>query len=421
MEISQSSSSVFFVGKIFTLAPFSVQKNSKGVFIIEKSLSFIVYSSSVILTMVFLTYHGLLHDANSKIPIRMKSATSKVVTALDVSVVVFATLTGTLSGIFGLNKTKELNTRLHKVDEIIGLKTTKQARWKVIILLSLPMLFITVLLALDIGTWLRVASTMKIKANDDTDVNIRWYFPFYGLYVVLTVSHISFANTILGLRKRFQGLNRLLRSSFLATDRLNYSQVINKIKVTAVQTNATNIVLGSSLASECYKINGKTKALLLKLLAECHESLGKCVRLSASYYGMTILFILVSCFLHLLATAYFLLIEIFTNNDNGFIWLQILWLIFHGSRLIAVVEPCHRLQMESVTTIHIICEIERSIHDSILAEEVKKFWQQLLVFEPRFSACGLCRFMVDRGILASIFSGIATYLVILIQFQKTNG
>lgn len=85
---------------------------------------------------------------------------------------------------------------------------------------------------------------------------------------------------------------------------------------------------------------------------------------------MAILIILVSCFLHLLATAYFLLIEIFSKKDSGYVWLQVLWIIFHASRLLAVVEPCHRLTKESTKTIHIVCEIERAIHDSILAEEV---------------------------------------------------
>lgn len=45
----------------------------------------------------------------------MKSATSKVVTALDVSVVVMAISAGVLCGIVGFKATKTLNTRLHKV------------------------------------------------------------------------------------------------------------------------------------------------------------------------------------------------------------------------------------------------------------------------------------------------------------------
>lgn len=46
---------------------------------------------------------------------RMKSATSKVVTALDVSVVVMAIVSGVYCGLFSLNDTLELNSRLTKV------------------------------------------------------------------------------------------------------------------------------------------------------------------------------------------------------------------------------------------------------------------------------------------------------------------
>ncbi|XP_073813211.1 gustatory receptor 43a isoform X2 [Musca autumnalis] len=420
MEISEHSISIFFLSKVFTLAPYSLQKNAKGLYIIEKSVTFMFYSSSIMLLLVFLTYRGLLYDANSNVPIRMKSATSKVVTALDVSVVVLATATGTFCGIAGLNKTRELNGRLRKVDETInGFKDLKRERIKALILLAGPMLTITILLGLDIGTWLRKAAGMKIHDDDDTDTNIKWFIPFYSLYLVLTALHVSFANTTLGLWKRYKGLNRLLRTSFLPHVRVKEPQMSKNPKITTVKANATVNSTASSLASESYQQNGKAKSSLLKLLAENHESLGKCVKLVSSFYGMAILIVLVSCFLHLLATAYFLLLELFSNNESGFVWLQVLWIIFHASRLLAVVEPCHRLCVESSQTIHIICEVERTIHDSILAEEVKKFWQQLLIHEPRFSACGLC--LVDRNILAAMFSGIATYLVILIQFQKTNG
>jgi len=45
----------------------------------------------------------------------MKSATSKVVTALDVSVVVMAIVSGVYCGLFSLNDTLELNARLSRV------------------------------------------------------------------------------------------------------------------------------------------------------------------------------------------------------------------------------------------------------------------------------------------------------------------
>lgn len=47
----------------------------------------------------------------------MKSATSKVVTASDVSVVVLAVVAGVYCGLFGLRATQELNSRLNRVSQ----------------------------------------------------------------------------------------------------------------------------------------------------------------------------------------------------------------------------------------------------------------------------------------------------------------
>lgn len=115
---------------------------------------------------------------------------------------------------------------------------------------------------------------------------------------------------------------------------------------------------------------------------------------------MAVLFILVSCLLHLVATAYFLFLEMLNKRDNGYVWVQMLWIIFHFLRLLMVVEPCHLAARESRKTIQIVCEIERKVYEPILAEEIKKFWQQLLVVDAEFSASGLCR--VNRTILTSV-------------------
>ncbi|XP_033251167.1 gustatory receptor for sugar taste 43a-like [Drosophila miranda] len=115
MEISQPSIGIFYISKMLALAPYATRKNSKGQYEIRRSWIFTVYSASLTVTLVFLTYRGLLFDANSKIPVRMKSATSKVVTALDVSVVVLAVVSGVYCGLFSLRETLELNARLYRV------------------------------------------------------------------------------------------------------------------------------------------------------------------------------------------------------------------------------------------------------------------------------------------------------------------
>ncbi|XP_034107671.1 gustatory receptor for sugar taste 43a [Drosophila sulfurigaster albostrigata] len=426
MEISEPSIGIFYVSKLLALAPYSAQKNSKGQLEIRRSWIFTIYSASLCVILVFLTYRGLLFDANSKIPVRMKSATSKVVTASDVSVVVLAIVAGVYCGLFGLRATQELNMRLHRIDSTLSAYNNyRRDRWRAFGMASISLIVIGILLGLDVWTWVRMAQQMNINKSD-TELNVQWYIPFYSLYFILTGLHIHFANTAYGLGRRYGRLNLMLRTSYLGDK--SYTSASNLVKVNTVRTINFNPMMPTALHASLTKLNGemlanesaaKNKSLVIRAMADNHESLGKCVRLLSSSYGIAVLFILVSCLLHLVATAYFLFLEMLNKRDNGYVWVQMLWIIFHFLRLLMVVEPCHLAARESRKTIQIVCEIERKVYEPILAEEAKKFWQQLLVVDADFSASGLCR--VNRTILTSFASAIATYLVILIQFQKTNG
>ncbi|XP_020712583.1 gustatory receptor for sugar taste 43a isoform X2 [Ceratitis capitata] len=421
MEITEPTLCIFYVNKFLALAPFSVRRNSKGALDIRRSVMFSVYSGSLCLIMVILTYQGLLFDANSQVPVRMKSATSKVVTALDVSVVVLACSAGVGCGLLGYRATRELNTRLRKIDDSMhSYSNFKRDRTMAILMMVLPLTAITSILGLDLSTWLRFAIGVRTP-QDDTELNVQWYIPFYSLYFILTGLQINFANTAFGLGRRFRRLNVMLRNSFLKDN--NQKDAPMKPPITTVKVVSQHpLALHQSLAkltNDTLQGSGKQKVNLLRLLEENHESLGKCMRLVSNSHGFAVLFILVSCLLHLVATSYFLFLELLSKKDSGMVWLQVLWIIFHALRLILVVEPCHLATVESKKTIQIVCEIERKIHDPILAEEVKKFWQQLLVVDVEFSASGLCR--VNRTLLTSFSSAICTYLVILIQFQNTNG
>ncbi|XP_043866956.1 gustatory receptor for sugar taste 43a isoform X1 [Drosophila mojavensis] len=431
MEISETNIGIFYVSKLLALAPYSAKKNSKGQLEITRSWLFSIYSVCLCLIMVFLTYRGLLFDANSNIPVRasfrMKSATSKVVTASDVSVVVLAIVTGVYCGMFGLRATQELNTRLDKIDSTLSpYNNVKKDRWRAYAMATVSLIVIGILLGLDVGTWVRMAQEMNIS-DEDTELNVQWYIPFYSLYFILTGLHINFANTAYGLGRRYKRLNQMLRTSYLSADK-SYGNATNLVKVSTVKSISFKPMMPMALHASLTKLNTETlpnesatknKSLLIRAMADNHESLGKCVRLLSRFYGIAVLFILVSCLLHLVATAYFLFLEMLNKRDNGYVWVQMLWIIFHFLRLLMVVEPCHLAAREARKTIQIVCEIERKVFEPILVEETKKFWQQLLVDDAEFSASGLCR--VNRTILTSFASAIATYLVILIQFQKTNG
>ncbi|KAH8267140.1 hypothetical protein KR018_010827 [Drosophila ironensis] len=450
MEISEPSIGIFYISKVLALAPYATRRNSKSQLEIRRSWLFTIYSAVLTVVMVFLTYRGLLFDANSEIPVRasfrMKSATSKVVTALDVSVVVMAIVSGVYCGLFSLNDTLELNARLIKIDNTLNAYNNfSRDRWRALGMAVASLGTIALLVGLDVGTWMRIAQEMSIPQSD-TELNVQWYIPFYSLYFVLTGLQINFANTAYGLGRRFRRLNLMLTCSFLGEakdcsskkpQKVNAVKTISMMPTNTLHSSLTklnsetlpNVSAGEKAAASSLILNvellklvpfpAKNKGLLLKAMADSHESLGKCVHLLSNSFGIAVLFILVSCLLHLVATAYFLFLELLNTRDYGYLWVQVLWIVFHLLRLLMVVEPCHLAARESRKTIQIVCQIERKVHEPILAEAVKKFWQQLLVVDADFSACGLCR--VNRTILTSFSSAIATYLVILIQFQRTNG
>ncbi|XP_055904176.1 gustatory receptor for sugar taste 43a isoform X2 [Eupeodes corollae] len=418
MEINETTIGVFYISKILALAPFSFTKNSKGKIEIRRSITFAFYSISLILIMIFLTYRGLLFDANSKIPVRMKSATSKVVTALDVSVVVMSTTSGVICGLVGLKSTQELNKRLQQIDvNLQSFVSPRKERFRAYLMVFVALLFISVLLGLDVWTWFRVAKDMKID-EEDTDMNVQWYIPFYSLYYILTGLHISIAHTTFGVGRRYRRLNITLRKIFLSDEKLHNVPKLYK-KVTVLKTinnELNNSTVIKKPNADTYSV---TNSNIIESLAGIHESLGFCVQNISSAYGFAVLTMLVSCLLHLVATAYFLFLEFLNNKNSVYSWLQVLWIIFHSSRLLMIVEPCHLTTVESRQTISILCQINRGPHDTTLTESIRLFWQQLLADKATFSALGLCK--VDRQILTSISAAIATYLVILIQFQKSNG
>lgn len=114
---------------------------------------------------------------------------------------------------------------------------------------------------------------------------------------------------------------------------------------------------------------------------------------SERVFGMTLLIMLASCLLHLVATSYFLFFELL--NDPVFVCtkemqsqiplcnyccffspstqdmfvasLQLLWCCFHVSRLLLIVEPCHMATTEVLLlnrnwlsidySYHIYCEL----------------------------------------------------------------
>uniref|UniRef100_A0A182WAT1 Gustatory receptor n=1 Tax=Anopheles minimus TaxID=112268 RepID=A0A182WAT1_9DIPT len=428
MEISEPTKVVFYVSRIFGLAPYVVKRTSRGQIVdYKRNVFLIVYSVCLVFCLAGLTYKGIFFDVTSKKPIRMKTATSKVVTILDVSVVVSACICGTLSGIWGLHFVRELNRRLIEADEILSVYVKEcnrnlRQRRKGILMLGLVCFIITGALSLDIWVWYRIADKIK-KENSNSSANVLGYFPFYCLYYILMMFHVLFAQAALGIGNRYRHLNVALYEMFPEFYRTPHIEIssISSINLDPEKHGSIDIEIRKCVANVAHGFQKKripTPKKIIEDLAEIHASLSYCIVLVSKTFGIALLAVLGSCLLHLVATSYFLMVELVGDKDAVFAWIQALWLFIHIFRFLLTIEPCHITNVESNRTITIISNLRRSCKDVELIDSINMFWQQLIASNFSFTACGLCT--IDRRIITSYCGAIATYLVILIQFKEAD-
>ncbi|XP_055625785.1 gustatory receptor for sugar taste 43a isoform X2 [Toxorhynchites rutilus septentrionalis] len=426
MEISESTRAVFFVSRVFGLAPYVVKKTSKGQIVdYKRNLFLVIYGLCVVFCLAGLTFKGIFLDINSKKPIRMKTATSKVVTTLDVSVVVSACICGVFCGVYGLPYVRELNQRLNEADDMLSVyvKADKQSKEKRkgLTMLALVGVIITGALALDIWVWYRIAQKVK-KENQDSGANVLGYCPFYALYYILMMFHVLFAQSALGISSRFRHLNIALYHVLPESSKIPVIEITSASSINNVSErmdNAKEQKKGLTAISHAGHTSSiMTSNRMIEDLAYIHASLSTAVILVSNTFGVALLAVLGSCLLHLVATSYFLMVELVGDKDAVFSWIQALWLFIHIFRFLLTVEPCHLTNVESRRTMSIVCNLMRTCKDMLAKERLESFWRQLVGNNSVFTACGLCT--IDRHIITSYCGAITTYLVILIQFKEAD-
>ncbi|CAO1441570.1 unnamed protein product [Diamesa serratosioi] len=405
MEISETTKFTFYLTRFFGLAPYKIFKKHQNSKIIsyQKSLPLVFYSVVIVLLIVILTFRGIFLDAKSKTPIRMTTATAKVVVFMDIMVVVLVCMAGLCCGINNLKTTQDFNQRLQDVDHILDIYASsnpKQEKIKSFALMTSVGLALILVTGLDNFAWIRNAQKVEDESGDVVYENVLGYIPFYILYYMMLTLQLVFAQTALGLGRRYSRLNNGLKN--------------------ILKTGETCLCGFIHFMSNAFAGGSNILASQIERLSETHDTLDKAVNCVSQTFGPALLAIVGSCLLHLVATSYFFLIEILGQRDTFFAYIQFLWLLFHCFRLMLCIEPCHVTYVEARNTITIVCDLMRNVQDPCLQETLKMFWRQLLAHETTFTACGMMT-KIDRQILTSFLAALATYLIILMQFQKADG
>ncbi|XP_063368357.1 gustatory receptor for sugar taste 43a-like [Cydia amplana] len=159
----------------------------------------------------------------------------------------------------------------------------------------------------------------------------------------------------------------------------------------------------------------------IRRLALSHERISELMRQLNASNGVFLMFVLMSTFIRLVLTPYYLL-ERFDHDERILyeLLLQINWSLFHVITLLLTIEPCHWTQEQRERTqvllthliVHLAPKSER------LSKELDQFAKQILLSNAKYMPLGV--YALARPLMATILGGVTTYLVIIIQFQKIS-
>ncbi|XP_047999599.1 gustatory receptor for sugar taste 43a-like [Leguminivora glycinivorella] len=158
---------------------------------------------------------------------------------------------------------------------------------------------------------------------------------------------------------------------------------------------------------------------LVSRLALSHERISDIMRQMNDTHGLFLMIVLMSTFLRLVLTPYYMLIQQ-TNSEVFGVTLSLFWTLVHVAILILTIEPCHwtHTQRQHTATllgqliVHVAPKCER------LSKELDQFAKQIMLGNAKFATLGV--YTLDRKLMATILGGVTTYLVIIIQFQTIS-
>ncbi|XP_018334366.1 gustatory receptor for sugar taste 43a-like isoform X2 [Agrilus planipennis] len=373
---------------------------------------------------------GLISDyeAGDK-SVRMKKPLSVYVTFADVTILAFTVFLGMVGGPTNGKIFKIFVRNLVEVDKIIFLNDRQRMRKVSMVVLGAVLFCTSTLLALDFSTWIRFAMD-----SIDAEYRVTNYIPFYLAYVIVVVLQCQFWFVIKALRRRLHVLTKLL-----SRDRIQKGLIFN-----VTNNKITNVSLGIN-PGECTGPNclgeiidnfGKkttSKNVIpnynrhlfdlrqsdnIETLMKVYFKLSTAVDCVNKFCGVFLFVCLLSCLIHLVVTPYFLVIEIYGRHDPMYISLLCFWIFGHCCRIIGIVEPCYRFKEEEK---RMLLAISKLLYfesgGGKFKEQVKNFFYLVKTTDNQFTALGLAK--IDRSLITTIVGAVTTYLVIVIQFQKS--
>ncbi|XP_045486977.1 uncharacterized protein LOC110998536 [Pieris rapae] len=136
-------------------------------------------------------------------------------------------------------------------------------------------------------------------------------------------------------------------------------------------------------------------------------------------YGLILLLLLQSFFLHFIMTPYYMLNISEIPSGLSSIGQQVAWFHFHAASVILIVEPCHRVQQEMAKTRSLVSKLmcQTRSYDS-LSRSLAAFFKSLSLEQPLIAPLGMS--VLERPLLITILGVVSTYVVPRHYFSFPN-
>jgi hypothetical protein len=239
-------------------------------------------------------------------------------------------------------------------------------------------------------------------------------------HIALSVEYVSIVHMLKCRYEYFNGiLSDYMNEKKMATEPpLKYKNVSLTVNIEYIDMPALS---GRDLTGTIRALHGRHKISYLRIIyLKIYDS----VTLVNSYFGFPILLETASMTVMCVTALYYGLYILDFVSDFSVSTVQtcvtsgflISYSIFYLSVFGWLILCCYKTTQEANKGIYLIHRIslDRDLHYSVITE-LDKLLSQMLNTRVQFTACGL--FALNPPLLCSIFSGILTYILIMVQLS----
>ncbi|KAL4711901.1 hypothetical protein ACJJTC_006070 [Scirpophaga incertulas] len=414
---------VFRASQLIGIAPVAFKKKDGVWFLtVTPLLCAVCYFTGIVVNVGAIT--GVIIDLMlGHRAARGRSPTRRFVWLTDAAIVLLTAAIASFraprrltSTIICLKKIQKLKLLPHKHSEWMAEK-------KLVVIVILFILFILTLLGSDYYEFLIVVFAKNIERKSAC-----LYVCYYIAYTMLIILEMQYVFSALEIYKALKLLNNFieeLSQTLKLHNELPNSQKIINDRMTILPSKYVNTIIDSITNT---KENSGIKILFTT--KSINQSISRCTSIYGTIcdvarqlddsFGLEIVLLLISLLLHLIITPYNLLMNLYADKETEIqtLVMQLLWCSLHFTCAAAIVEPSHRAQVEEYHTSMLISEMIIDTDDPEISKELEKFSRHLLLNKVSFCPLSVCT--LNRSVVAAIMGSVATYLVIIIQFQLSE-